>query len=347
MTLKDLSIEMVLILIGMTFLLAFLSWKYIERPCREFSRDHKRLALQISLVGCLFFIAIGAIGEKNNGYPQRYSLSESVVNQLNSKYAIWCEGICRIGDVSQKNDEIAMFGDSHAKSMANIFDRIGKEEKLGVVYSGMLGCPPFLGAYAEDSPRRVAECISRNNENFKYVRDHASIKKVFLVSRWTYYTDGDYFSRNIKPLRLISSGHSNTNPHENFALALRETVAAYRKIGVSVHIVSQAPFQKVDSETLYYQLSTKKLTEEKATQLIQKWSIDLKDHLALQSFVNDLFMRLAARDEIKFINMDSILCNLTFCSIGNPSLPFYSDNNHLSEGGALMTYPLFLKFIQD
>ena len=319
--LKEPSVGLYLLLIGLTFLLALITWKYIEKPFRELSHHNKKLTLQISFAICLIFVMLGTLGEKNNGYPQRYSLPQSVLDQLHHKKYIACDGICQIGDVSKQTYEVALFGDSHAASLAYLFDELGKKQRVGVVYSGQLSCPSLLGAYAEESPDAASRCIRRNDENYNYVKDHPNIKKVFLVSRWTYYTDGGYQSENIKQLKLIASEHFQDDPHKSFEVALNATIDAYNKLGVKIYLVSQAPLQKVDSEELYYQLFSKYIGEQESINFIKKWSVKFNDHKELQSFVNDVFLKHAKNNEILFVIMDGVLCNAGDFLIDSPDQP--------------------------
>ena len=128
-------------------------------------------------------------------------------------------------------------------------------------------------------------------------------------------------------------------------MALNATIEAYNKLGVKIYLVSQAPLQKVDSEELYYQLFSKHIGEQESINFIKKWSVKFNDHHKLQSFVNAVFLKHAKNNEILFVSMDDVLCNLADCLIGNPEYPFYADNNHLTEKGAAQASLLFQKLI--
>jgi hypothetical protein len=75
-----------------------------------------------------------------------------------------------------------------------------------------------------------------------YVKDHSSIKKIFLIARWTRYSDGNYQGKEVgylgtkatDPLNIETSG-------ESLKKSLKYTIEVYQKIGVKIYIVFKAP----------------------------------------------------------------------------------------------------------
>jgi peptidoglycan/LPS O-acetylase OafA/YrhL len=60
-----------LLLIAMTFLLAYISWRYLERPFRIKSRISRKPVFIFALVGSVFFVAVGFAGHFTNGFENR------------------------------------------------------------------------------------------------------------------------------------------------------------------------------------------------------------------------------------------------------------------------------------
>ena len=60
-----------IILSALVIPLSYLSWKYVENPFRNKEKFSKKFIFVFSAIGSLFFVSIGYIGIKNNGFPNR------------------------------------------------------------------------------------------------------------------------------------------------------------------------------------------------------------------------------------------------------------------------------------
>src|SRR5690606_18334887 len=58
-------------LIVMTFVLAYLSWRFVEQPFRNRNLIKRRNVVVFALVGSLSLITIGVVGRSTNGFEQR------------------------------------------------------------------------------------------------------------------------------------------------------------------------------------------------------------------------------------------------------------------------------------
>lgn len=71
LSLSEDSLSQKIFLIGLIIPLSYLSWKYIENPFRNKKKFSRKFIFTFSIIGSLFFISIGFIGLKNNGFPNR------------------------------------------------------------------------------------------------------------------------------------------------------------------------------------------------------------------------------------------------------------------------------------
>ena len=185
--------------------LAFLSWKYVEKPFRDKTKFSQKYIFIYSLIGSLFFVSLGVIGNINKGFDQRFSIPPSIADELsgkglnpslndclkNYKKDGSTKDFCFLGDPEGKSSEIAVFGDSHAITLLSAFDHIGKKIGKSIAFTGLGGCPSLLDVWALKGKFAIGVCKNLVERQLAYVRDH-QIKKVFLASRWTLYTDGNY-----------------------------------------------------------------------------------------------------------------------------------------------------------
>lgn len=66
------------LMIGITFILSFISWKFVEQPFRKLPLSRNFIYV-FSLIGLGLFAAIGYFGVKSNGFINRYSQEDALV----------------------------------------------------------------------------------------------------------------------------------------------------------------------------------------------------------------------------------------------------------------------------
>ncbi|MCH6585108.1 MAG: acyltransferase, partial [Proteobacteria bacterium] len=65
--------------------LAYLSWKYVEKPFRDKNKFSQKQIFIFSLLGSLFFIGLGITGNINKGFGQRFTVPQSIADDLAAK----------------------------------------------------------------------------------------------------------------------------------------------------------------------------------------------------------------------------------------------------------------------
>ena len=337
-----------LILSILTFVLAYFSWKYIEKPFREKNKFTKKQIFTYAACGSIFFIAIGVTGDLNKGFLSRFNLKEETKNSLiPSNKGLGCfdksdvqnrsDWLCRLGK-ENKETSFFVFGDSHSLSFFNSLDEISNKKNITGSYTGISGCIPFLGIYALRKDQIDKNCNALNKRVFEYIKNN-QIKKIYLIARWTYYTDGGYDGKNFS---FIGKNHNSKpnkeNSREAFLFGLSKTIQSYNGIGTKVYIITQVPEQIYNAKNLYYKLSRENKDN---TASIKNSSVRKLDHEKLQFFVNRSLAEFGSMKMMTIINFDNIFCDKNICLIGSKDESYYLDNNHLSlPGERLILNPL-------
>tara|TARA_B100001029_G_C14951307_1_gene388957 strand:- start:250 stop:930 length:681 start_codon:yes stop_codon:yes gene_type:complete len=209
-----------------------------------------------------------------------------------------------------------------------------KNNKQGL-FVGYSACPPIMNVYTL-LKNKERNCNKLNNFISKLTIEK-NIKNIILISRWTYYTDGQYSGSgkmnylNLKPAR---SGNKK-NSKIAFAKGINSTVEMFNKLGKNVYIIEQAPLQKISAEAAYYRSVNKNLNKLKENLI--KHSIDINKHVTFQNFVKNIFKQNAKNyDNLTIVSLDDIFCDkkINKCLIGNEKESFYIDYHHLSSKGA-------------
>jgi peptidoglycan/LPS O-acetylase OafA/YrhL len=322
-----------------TFILATLSWRFVEKPFRQRGRMSRRTIFLFAGIGSAAFIGIGAAGHFSQGFAGRQTLPQDILRsfertsrsaecfdkaQVHSR-ADW---YCRLGNDTAPPD-FAVVGDSHALSLLELFDGVAREQGRGGVFAGASGCPPLLEVHALREDQQERNCHALNQRIFALVQAR-KIRQVFLVARWTYYTDGDYSEREFSYLGLTPEApKSRTLSREAFARGLENTVARYAAAGVAVTLVTQAPLQAYDPKQIYQQVFR---GGELNTLLLQRLSVAEVRHRQFQSYVSGQLAAQAGRSTL--LAMDDVFCDGSRCQVGDAGGSYYFDDDHLSLYGA-------------
>lgn len=228
-----------------------------------------------------------------------------------------------------------IFGDSHALSLLPAFENVTSREGIRGVFAGTSGCPPLLGVYSLRADQATKSCKALNDKVFEFVSG-SGIRKLFLVARWSYYTDGGYSSEDFNYLSLVKDGDKSVENSRNaFRKGMKNTVDQYKKIGIEVFIIPQVPQQEIHPKMLYIRSSEEKFIRDK--------SIKYYKHKYLQKYSNHIIYK----SDATIVNLDEIYCDEGSCVIGNSNISYYYDEDHLSIDGSILAEKVLLKHIKD
>jgi peptidoglycan/LPS O-acetylase OafA/YrhL len=351
-----------LLLILLSLLLAFFTWKFVETPFRNKNVTSRKQIFWFGLVGSLFFIAVGLIGVYNKGFEKRFNMPASLSSSFGlTDRANACfdkpnshisdDWLCDLGIKSVQTEYTAkakpafvVLGDSHSKSLFDAFNEAALQANIHAVYSGISACPPLLGIYALRSDIAPVGCHLMNQRMFDYVKTN-QIKKVFLIGRWSAYTDGGYDGAVATWIGLTKEGKKEkASSRIAFKTGLKKTVAAYASIGVQLYIVEQVPQQMLNVKDLYYKIYANDL--KKVTGSIYELSVSKQQHLQLQAFVSPLFKQHVQAGQFNLVNFDDIFCDAEKCLFGTDKHSYYFDDNHLTTEGGRMVVDEIVKQIK-
>jgi SGNH domain (fused to AT3 domains) len=202
-----------------------------------------------------------------------------------------------------------------------------------------------LGIYVLRSDLAPVGCHLMNQRMFAYVKAN-NIKKLFLIGRWSAYTDGGYDGTEATWIGKTKDGKKEkAASREAFEAGLKQTVAAYASIGVQLYIVEQVPQQTLNVQDLYYKVYGS--NTENVDNSIRQLSVSKQLHTQLQNFVNGLFKQHAAAGQLNLINFDNVFCDAEKCLFGNETQSYYFDNNHLTTAGGRLVVDEIVKNIKQ
>lgn len=336
-----------------SIMLGYLSWRYIENPFRAKGIFKRKTIFMFSAIGTVLFITIGLAGHYTEGFQNRFEVKQSILddflpNNLRNNCGINADpkrneiNFCTLGTTIDNIDlSFAVLGDSHSSAILPAFDSAAQKNNTKYVHSGLGGCLPLLGVDVASGNYSRGVCENLASKQFEYIKNNG-IKKVFLVARWSLYTEkGTKGSNNY----LLVDKNSKTLTREAsrtvFARGIENTIEAYQSIGVNIFIVLQVPQQKVEPETLYYKLSKISISDD----IIINQSISRNYSNHLQAYNRKVFEGLTFKN-VKIINLDEYYCNDDVCLIGDKNHSYYLDKDHISISGANLVTDEIIKYIK-
>ena len=343
------------VLFALSFLLAGLSWRYIEQPFR--TKPYKHTRGHIFLYGIsamLVMVFISNIIFTNQGLPIRlpsdtrqYFTSEYKYQVLENRDIYECLGdkdynpdgvtdiqndrLCPLGVLKEnQSPQFILWGDSHAETLRAGFHQLAKDYNTYGVFAGYGSCPGILNLQRYDDLRD--ECVTYNQAILDYIQRH-DIKHVVLSARWASVTSGKRYKADANYRIYLDPNRDLSKNPEIFQEKLSQTIKALKEQGRHVYIISSIP--EVGHNVFLYYIRSQHMNF--ADLDIQTLRPSLKDFLERNKLPLDYFETL---EDVDVIHPYKHLCSEGYCSIMAEDTPLYRDNDHLSRHGSLYLTPV-------
>jgi len=332
---------------GATFLLSYLSWKYIETPFRSLTFIKKPRIFYLAAGVMVVTGLAGFIIHQRVGLPGRIQPGQAEIldrKTWHGEMTKWlnCETVdeidpCLIGAYEQPQ-VFLLWGDSHANAMAPAVHYSASETPLAGYLIWRTGCPPLLGIDRMDHPGQ--ECSTFSRKVIHYIEDHPEIKTVIISSRWVISADGSRFkSEEGNTVKLVDAENPNgtaSNNHDLFVIGLQRTVEELVNMGRDVILVSSVPEIGYHVPSAYFVALR---TNRDITALIAP---TVEEFQLRNEFVLSVLSEVAENNSrVWKVDPAEILCNQQICQIVHDNKPLYNDDDHLSTTGGQFIAEVF------
>ncbi len=303
--------------------LAWLSWRFVERPFRTRSLIATASVMRLALMAGVGFIAFGVTGHLYDGFAQQrvspvtQQLLATAVKHPNTRacstmgwnYRKPSEA-CVFGNAKQ---EVAVVGDSHANMLSHPLADVLNPLGVAVRQLSFGGCAPTLGA-----PDGSA-CAAWTQEVADYLKSHDEIGTVVIAYRL--YTH-------------LHGGHVNAYPEQPTAVGepLRERrwtawVRLIRELdaaGKRVIVLHQVPEVRRRIDDLIFSAADPALP---LVGVSRAWWDGRRDYAMRRQ--NELPATVLQVDPT------GLFCDADSCYASGNGVAYYFDHNHLSATGAM------------
>ncbi len=334
------------LLMMVAFLLAYVTWRYVEMPFR-----HQALYSNSSVIKLVFsaqlVLLLCVVGIwYGNGIPRRF-------NNLSNIYLSGAEDVNPLqkqchGD-PQSNDsplsinqcvfgggaaealldpQFVVWGDSHANSITPIFKELAHEYSLAGLQTSLSSSPALLDVSLGDVKLLRNKNWHEYNQNTLKLLNDLSIKDVFLVGRWIYDVYGHTkFERECQGgLDSDLQSSTTTDPRLAFEYGLEKAVATLVAKNKRIWLVLPVP--EMDRTVPRW------LTFHNAGKT-EVWVDNPYPERAAS--LRLFFERLSQQYGVHLLDPLPHLCRADGkCRIAHEGKAVYVDNNHLSASGSLL-----------
>lgn len=325
-SLEEPSVRLLLFLSGLSLLLAFISWKYIETPFRNKKVFSRKFIFSFAVVGSVLLFSWGAAGHINDGFVKRKTSSGEEygviadkirVNHGLNKICDWkftTDPECRTAD----NPEILVWGDSYAMHLVKGI--ISSKSDVRLIQMTKSQCGPFINfsplnaSYGLDMAKK---CIEFNDDVLRWLRENKSVKYVVMSSiLFQYVGDGN---------QTLSGDTVSGASYEKLREKLVETMDYLESIGVQPVFISPTPFNGND-------IGHCLLRHEFLGGSLDECSFNYSDTSVSYQNVSNMLTEIGKTHRVVLLS-DGI-CPNGKCESHVGSTYIYRDNGHLSVDGS-------------
>jgi hypothetical protein len=300
--LAPLQTPQIIFIIAASFVLAILSWRFIERPFRGARLTWSRARVLVTALAALIAVAaVGVGGVAAHGFPARFkgydpARSDPAVGwregacfyEGGDAFRTWSADACKL--TNGPGEAVLLWGDSFAAHYASGIVAHADRIPYRIYEYAFASCPPALTYFSYARP----SCGAFNRHALEIVRE-LHVKRVILSGRW---------------LDLQSRGLDQ----------LGSTLDALHAMGVQVDVVGQSPIFIIDTPLIAYR-------QRHVAGTVQSWPVSVSPTL------NDR-LRAQARGA-RFVDPIASLCIDGRCPYRINGNMLFTDSGHFTQFGSV------------
>jgi peptidoglycan/LPS O-acetylase OafA/YrhL len=207
------TVPILLLAFSLIFIIAFLSWRFIEKPARRFNTLKLRHSLIYLCIIPIVLIHMSAyLIKKGEGYPQRFEETSRInaqlkqhVNPLRSlcleEKSVEINKNCVLGSKGVVSKTAFMFGDSHANHLWGFMDILAQKAHLSVLAHSTSACLSLPGIRQYDWNMQVYTACQEQIQRYYHQIKTNHYDFVILAQNWDGYLDNKLITT--KPVNQI------------------------------------------------------------------------------------------------------------------------------------------------
>jgi peptidoglycan/LPS O-acetylase OafA/YrhL len=333
----ELTLEVQLFCIVLTYFLSILSYHYIEQPFRSSKyKSFKEVAIKMYCYPTIFLAFFISFGVWQNGFTARFAeeiiTQEAAINTFASDSRKLCHAALRNSDWKPNDDcvfgqikkesqpSIFLFGDSYANHIVPFLHILAADAGFSGQDYTLDRCIPITSISWGTNQYRATRCKKRNDMALNYVKNN-NFKYVAIAASWPEITTNSIID-TIIPMEIEKILQHNLHT------MLNEII----NVGATPILIEDLP--ALDGKS------------PKCTIKKNIYNDSLDCHLKRNS--NVFFNKLAASAQEKFVDLIVIrpqetMCQGDVCEMEINDVPLFRDEYHLNIIGAEKMAELYIE----
>lgn len=308
--------------ISLAFLLAYLTWRFVEDPVRRNAAiGFRRAVVRIYALPAAVFMSIGLYSYATEGAPLRFSdelrqliSSYSFERDLTRACSVRAEDYkkittdyllehCAFGDTSRDRARVLLMGDSHAHHFKPFVDQLSRSAGMKAAYHVQGGCFPTELKVTGGNPTRAETTCEQRNADL-----------LLLAGKFDY---------------IVLAGFWASEPEHDLDRELRHVVDQIIQAGATPVIFKDNPFHEPDLSRCVLHRTRGWASPD------DKCSIPYGYVIETQQFYDDIIDRVAASyPKTLVIDPKRVMCGDAECATYIADVALYKDSNHLNTKAA-------------
>jgi hypothetical protein len=330
-SLKEPNELLFLLLAVLSFPLAYLSWRYVERPFRKKDGVSRRAIFAFSVTGSVVFISIGIALHMADNFGGRTTKTELSLHDIEEKWKVnyglndTCQSSFTLSPDCRTSDEpeILIWGDSFAMHLVQGI--IASNPDAKIIQMTKSFCGPFFDVAPVSLPRYPAGwaegCLEFSGKVRKWLKANNTVKYAVVSSFFAQYLTKD------KDL-LFRSGDIVKPSLEIAVKEFKSTLNELKAMGITPIVFSPPPANGVDLGRCLARADWLGLNLDKCNFRVDEI---VQDRLDVYRFLETI------GKNYNVIRLDNIICNSSLCNTHFGSIFLYRDDSHFSnEGSAVL-----------
>jgi len=325
----ELTFTTQLILLLVAFVVSYLSYTYIEEPCRK-SKDTSNVAInKFYATSTLAVIIVSSFVINTDGLSNRFDENlnsmDSALNTHSNVLRSECHAAlnqyerapsenCFIGEKGADKRGF-MFGDSHANHYTGLVDTLGKAYNFEVQDYTLDRCPPIFDLQWGKNSYKGAKCLERNGYVRKHLKD-SNFDFVVLAASWP--------NERSKMVYINNENIDSTQTVIELSDKINNTVTELVGMGLDVIIIKDTPF----------------IIDNKPNCPLKKAMFNESMDCSIANNPNEFLsaqielMKESHGTNLTVIEPRDVMCRGGRCSLSLEGIPLYRDVDHLNDLGS-------------
>ncbi len=311
-------------LIVLTIAIAYISWKWIEKPFREKNRFNAHQIFKYTALGSFAFISLGIAGLLFPSQMNRFTGNNAYAEvnyRLRGNFGLSksCERTFKNAKECRTSDEphVLVWGDSYAMQIVPAI--IASNPGVKLVQATVSQCEPIFGYARSSTIFGAKNCIQSNDKVLEMLKSTPSIKDVVISSPYPQLAASNY---------VIDSSGKNfiATPNDSFNMVV-STINQLKHIGKRVTIVAPTPEDKFGKDIGFCLLKTSSLNLNRS--VCDFSSSDMSDKQ------KEIYRRInIISQDVNVVWLKDAICNDGICHSTINNKLIYRDKGHLSYEGS-------------